>query len=171
MAKHLLPASGIRHGRAARTGWDASPYRWIPFDRCFALPAVANRQSVCAPLVLQLPAATRVEHRDAARMCLMVEVRDCATRTRTSMSGRSPQDAAEAGACRKNGSAKPFASRWIARVSWNGLQELALRTPERKNPRMGIRGRSRVSEIGATDLRREDQSWCVSRFCRSPGLP
>lgn len=36
---------------------------------------------------------------------------------------------------------------------------IPLRMRERKNPRMGIRGRSRSSEIGVTDLRLGGQSW------------
>ena len=36
---------------------------------------------------------------------------------------------------------------------------LRLRTHKRKRPRMWIRGRSRSSEIGATDLRRESVAW------------
>ena len=47
LAETSRPGSGMRHGSAARTGRDANPRRWRPFDRCLALPAVADRQSVC----------------------------------------------------------------------------------------------------------------------------
>lgn len=47
LAETSRPGSGMRHGSAARTGRDANPYRWRPFDRCLASPAVADRQSVC----------------------------------------------------------------------------------------------------------------------------
>ena len=61
LEEHRLPRFGIRRGSAARTGRDASPYRCSVFDRCSALPAVANRQSVrahCAPCVAN-PASRR----------------------------------------------------------------------------------------------------------------
>lgn len=123
-------------------------------------------------------AATRVEHRDAALACLMVAFRGCATRARTSLSGRSRQDASElAGldqgvsdrlACPVKSMAKPCASRRtrarfattirknrsgnrVCRPQWLWS---ALADAKKKNPRMGIRGRSRASEIGATDLRK-----------------
>lgn len=61
--EHRLPRFGIRHDSAARTGRERNPYRCSVFDRCSALPAVANRQSVrapCAPVV-SIPRAARVE--------------------------------------------------------------------------------------------------------------
>lgn len=63
LEEHLLPRFGIRHGSAVRTGRDRNPYRCSVVDRCSALPAVANRQSVrarCA-LVVSIPRAARVE--------------------------------------------------------------------------------------------------------------
>jgi hypothetical protein len=65
----------------------------------FASRAVANRKCASALLSPRIPAATRAEHRDAVLAYLMVEVRDCTTRTWTSLSGRSVQDASEHGVC------------------------------------------------------------------------
>lgn len=73
---------------------DPNPYRRTPFDRCFALPAVANRQSMCAPLFFM----PRCHPRRASRRSTCVphggipRLRDP---TRTSVSGRSSQDASE----------------------------------------------------------------------------
>ena len=70
LEEHLLPRFGIRHGSAARTGRDTNPYRCSVFDRCSALPAVANRQSVRAPcaLVVSIPAPLASKHHNAAHM-------------------------------------------------------------------------------------------------------
>lgn len=80
--EHLLPRFGIRHGNAARTGRDTSPYRCSVFDRCSPLPAVANRQSVRAPcaLVDVLPTCS-------PRQGITTQ-RTCAGRSRAPASGR-----------------------------------------------------------------------------------
>lgn len=39
-------ASGIRHGRAARTGWPSKTTPLETFERCFALPTLTHRQFV-----------------------------------------------------------------------------------------------------------------------------
>ena len=80
--EHLLPRFGIRHGSAARTGRDTSPYRGSVFDRCSALPAVAHRQSVRAPgaLVDVLPICS-------PRRGITTQ-RTCAGRSRAPASGR-----------------------------------------------------------------------------------
>ncbi len=86
---------------------------------------------------LHTPVATRVEHRDAALACLMAEFRDCTTRMRTSMSGRSPQDASEhvvqnrMHAEKRQRETVRDANR---RARFGKIQELALRTLKRKTP-------------------------------------
>lgn len=91
IAEQPLPVFGIRHGSAARTGWDASPCRWTPFDGGSALPAVANRQFVCSRV-------HRRRSRRASRRSACAPrggILCCRTRARTSMSGRSRQDASD----------------------------------------------------------------------------
>jgi hypothetical protein len=145
-------------------GWYSKPEP-IPLDTVRSMLRIAGcRQPAIRVRVvaLQLSAANRVEHRDAARMCLMAEFRDCTTHARTSMSACSVQDASEhrvrEECVQRNGSAIPFASRIIARASKTVSKNSLCECRKKKNPRMGIRGRSRSSEIGATDLQKEDQS-------------
>jgi hypothetical protein len=52
----------------------------------------------------------------------------------------------------------------IARARCCVERKLALRTTKTKRPRSGIRGRSRSSEIGVTDLPGENQSWMRKSF-------
>jgi hypothetical protein len=128
-----------------------NPYRWIPFDRCFALPAVANRQFMCASFLcysMPPPASSiATQHRCAswrnpvtARPMRGPQCPDVRCRMlRKIMFGAST--------CRKTPAR--YRSR---RESSRAFQRLSLRMPKKKNPRMGIRGHSRSSEIGATDL-------------------
>ncbi len=82
LEEHRLARFGIRHGSAARTGRDASPYRCSVFDRCSPLPAVAHRQSVRAPCahVAVLPTCS-------PRRGITTQ-RTCAGRSRAPASGR-----------------------------------------------------------------------------------
>lgn len=82
LEEHRLPRFGIRHGSAARTGRDTNPYRCRVFDRCSALPAVANRQSVRAPCALVGVLSTCSPHRGITTQ------RTCASRSRAPASGR-----------------------------------------------------------------------------------
>ena len=82
LEEHRLPRFGIRHGSAARTGRDASPYRCSVFDRCSALPAVANGQSVRARRALLGVLSTCSPRRGITTQ------RTCASRSRAPASGR-----------------------------------------------------------------------------------
>lgn len=82
LEEHRLSRFGIRHGSAARTGRDTNPYRCRVFDRCSALPAVANRQSVRAPCALVGVLSTCSPHRGITTQ------RTCASRSRAPASGR-----------------------------------------------------------------------------------
>ena len=124
--EHLLPASGIRHGKAARTGRACNPYRWKPFDRCSALAPVSKRQPVC---VIRSDMSCRPPPVPGIR----------AQRLRASQRESLPR----AVHARMPGM-------WIGHAI---LVVLHLRTHKTKRPRTWIRGRSRSSEIGATDLR------------------
>ena len=156
MAKHLLPASGIRHGNAARTGWDASPYRWTPFERCFAL----------APLRSANPCACRFSWyfcRSRSPPAPSIAAQHLRASWRNSVAARPVLDldvqtfgagCFGAGVCRKKRQRLTVRVA-IARARFElELMKLALRTTKTKRPRSGIRGRSRSSEIGATDLLR-----------------
>ena len=82
LEEHRLPRFGIRHGSAARTGRDASPYRCSMFGRCSLLPAVANRQSVRARRALLGVLSTCSPRRGITTQ------RTCASRSRAPASGR-----------------------------------------------------------------------------------
>lgn len=142
MAKHLLPASGIRHGNAARTGWDASPYRWTPFDRCFALALLRSANPYacrflgyfcrCRPPPAPSIAAQhlRASWRNsvAARPVLDLDIQTFGA------------GCFGAGVCPKNGSAKPSASRSLARVSKPVFRISLCERPKQNAPGMESEG-------------------------------
>ena len=132
MAKHLLPASGIRHGNAARTGWDANPYHWTPFDRCFAL-APLRSANPCACHV-----STETDHhpRRASRRSTCVphggtpSLHDPCW---TSMSKRSVQDASEPVSARKT-AARNRSRRDRSRAFQNQFSESRFANDQNKTP-------------------------------------
>lgn len=129
LAKHLLPASGIRHGNAARTGRVLEP---APLDAVRPMLRIGASSKAPIPCTTPHPSAARAQHPGTALARL---------------SAMSPsQQAVRARMLRDSG---PSCR----------MKNLRLRTRKKKErPRHGVRGRSRSSEIGVTDLREEDQS-------------
>jgi hypothetical protein len=82
---------------------------------------------------MQTPIATRAEHRGAALACLMAELRRCNDPRWASTPKTFGAGCFGAGVCLNNGSAKPFASRLLARVSVSN-EKLALRTTKKNAP-------------------------------------
>lgn len=119
MAKHLLPASGMRHGKASRTGWDASPYRWTPF-------VDASHWRLCEAPIRVRATISEYFRRDRPPPAPSIAAQHLRASWRNSVAARPVLDldvrtfgagCFGAGVCPKNGSAKPSASRSLARVS------------------------------------------------------
>ena len=125
IVEHLLPRFGIRHGNAARTGRDTSPYRCSVFDRCSPLPAVANRQSVRAPCALVDACASSANAENNTPPGLATRGR---SRSSGDRGGRSPRESA---GCQK--------SRCRARsISRRSLPFARSTRPQRESCRAGL---------------------------------
>lgn len=123
LVEYRSPLPGIRHGSAARTGWDANPCRWevstdIPHYR---LSPTGNSFGRLAPLCDAFPSTRRSR-------------RSITTRRTCARCSRAPASGAQRGCARMLQGGNVFPE--VGKAELLRAKALPLRTAETKRPRV-----------------------------------